>query len=56
VSRQRAKTPVVSVRLAREVLAALDKAAADGSASRAMTLRKIVLDYLRERGYLPEGA
>lgn len=47
------KTPSLGVRLQHEVKAALQKAAEDDLRSQSSLVEKILIEWLRERGYLP---
>ena len=49
-----AKTPSLGVRVQPETKAALDKAAKDDLRSVSSLIEKILVEWLRERGYLPK--
>ena len=48
-----AKTAAISVRVTDQVKEAVEKAAADDSRPVASFVEKILVDYLRSRGYVP---
>ena len=50
-----AKTTPLGVRLQPETKAALERAAKDDMRSQAAMIEKILVEWLRERGYLPPG-
>lgn len=51
-----AKTPSLGIRVQPETKAALDKAAKDDLRSVSSLIEKILVEWLRAKGYLPKGA
>lgn len=50
----RTKTAVLNLRIEPDIKTAAEKAAADDRRSLTSLVEKLLLDYLRDKGYLPE--